>query len=73
MSDSEKAVWLTRKEACQFLASLGYRVSPERLANLAMNNNAAGGPPFCRYGAKVIRYEQSKVRKWLEQRTEHVA
>lgn len=74
MSETEKSTsWLSRKEVAQLLATLGYRVSPERLSNMANNNNAGNGPPYFRFGPKTIRYREDEVRAWLEKRMERVA
>lgn len=72
MSEAE-IVMLTRKEACQFLARLGYRVSPARLSNMANNNNAGGGPPFYRIHQKTVRYRPDDLKSWLDARTRRIA
>ena len=65
--------WLTRKQAADYLASLGYSsISAKSLANMASNNNAGKGPPFTRIGWKTVRYEKSDLKKWLEARVERI-
>jgi hypothetical protein len=38
--------WLTRRQAANYLTSLGCQISHRTLANLAANNNAGKGPPY---------------------------
>lgn len=63
---------LTRKEAANYLTSLGYRLSAKSLANLASNDNALKGPPFYRYGWRTIRYDREDLQKWFEARVKRV-
>ena len=69
MSATESDDMLTRKEAAAYLATLGYRVSPDHLCNMASRNNAGNGPRFRRIGERVIRYRRGDLKAWLESRS----
>lgn len=73
MSASSATEWLSRKEAANYLGELGYPVSPTTLQKMAENFNAKGGPPFTKYGPRVVRYQKAELRAWLDSRTVRVA
>ena len=60
----EERIWLTRKEAAEFLTRIGCPISVWTLAQKAANNNAGKGPPFTRSGWKTLRYEPADLRAW---------
>lgn len=60
--------WLTRKQAVAYLNDNGCPVALSTLANMASNNNAAGGPPFYRVGWNRIRYNKADLDQWREKR-----
>lgn len=66
------ADWLKRQEAAAFLASIGCPVTPRTLANLAMDNNKGGGPPFTRTGWRTVYYNRDDLRVWAAQRAKRV-
>lgn len=68
MSASDSGEWLTRKQAANYLATLGYSLSPDRLGKMAERGNAGGGPPFTKYSARVVRYRRSDLKDWLDAR-----
>lgn len=70
MSDSVRI--LTRKQAAQFLATLGYPITPGHLGNLASNNNARRGPPYTRIGWKTVRYREDDLAAWYNARAVRV-
>jgi hypothetical protein len=58
--------WLSRKEAAIYLSSIGCRISPRTLANLAANNNAGKGPPFKRFRWKLVQYRREDLDAWAK-------
>lgn len=64
---------LSRKEAARYLTSLGYRIAPKTLANLAANNNARKGPPFIRYGWTSVVYDRGALETWVRERVTEFA
>lgn len=62
---SETIPWLTRKQASQFLASMGCPISPQTLANMAANNNALQGPSFRRTKQRIVRYHRDDLKAWV--------
>lgn len=72
MSATDSLDRITRKEAANYLTSLGYQLSAKSLANLASNDNALKGPPFYRYGWRTIRYSREDLRIWFEARVTRV-
>jgi hypothetical protein len=62
------ARWLTRKEAAEYLASLGCPIAAGTLENLACNNNAGGGPAFQRAGWRTVRYHTLDLDGWARAR-----
>lgn len=65
MADKE---YLSRKEASTFLQSIGCPMTPQRLAKLAVNNNAGGGPPYDRYGWRTLVYSRKELAAWAAKR-----
>jgi hypothetical protein len=63
---------LSRKEAALFLTRIGYRISYQRLAQLACNGNALKGPLFTRYGWKTVSYARIDLIQWAEAQGEKV-
>lgn len=65
--------WLSRKEASRFLDQIGCPTSVGRLANLAANSNALGGPSFLKIGHRTVRYHPDDLSRWAKSRTRHIA
>ena len=65
-------IWLTRKQAANYLTRSGCGVQPKTLANMAANNNAKGGPPFVKTRNRIVRYREADLRAWAEQETRRV-
>lgn len=63
----------SRKEAAAYLTSIGYRIAPKTLANLAQNDNAGKGPSFERIGWGMVRYARVALDEWAAARTVRVA
>ena len=61
---SDNNVYLSRKEASKFLASLGLFIAPSTLAKYA---TVGGGPEFRRFGRQV-KYLPSDLIAWAETR-----
>jgi hypothetical protein len=55
---------LTRAAAAEALTEAGYPTAP---ATLATRATRGGGPPYCRYGARVI-YRWGDLLAWAEAR-----
>lgn len=72
MSGTETGEFLTRKQAAAYLATLGYPLSPDYLANLASNDNAGKGPPFIRIGWQTVRYSKVDLKAWFDARAVRV-
>lgn len=72
MSATESNEWLTRKDAANYLATLGYAISADHLRNLAANNNRKNGPPYYRIRRQTIRYKREDLQKWLKSKTTRV-
>lgn len=64
--------WLSRKEAAIYLTRKGRTIGAGRLANLASNNNAGGGPPFTRDGWKNVRYARADLDDWFTRQSVRV-
>jgi hypothetical protein len=58
--------WLSRKEAAIYLSSIGCRISPRTLDNLAANNNAGKGPPFKRFRWNRVQYMRVNLDAWAK-------
>ena len=56
--------WLNRKEAANYLESIGCPITAQTLARLASNENAGGGPPFLRIRWRHVRYQPEDLRTW---------
>ena len=63
-SDGAHEIGLSRTAAAEYLTSLGYPISPNRLAKLASSH---AGPEYWRWGNKVSYYPASLLR-WAEKR-----
>jgi hypothetical protein len=55
---------LTRDRAAAYLQTLGYPISKNRLAKMAVEG---GGPLYQRWGGRVI-YRPAELRAWAEAR-----
>lgn len=64
----EPSDYLDRKQASAFLRSLGCKVAPQTLANLAANGNAGKGPRFTRMGWNSVLYHKDDLRRWAVSR-----
>ena len=60
--------WLTRKQAADYLTSIGCAVSAGALGNMAAHDNAGKGPPFTRVSFRVIRYNRADLDAWAAKR-----
>ena len=60
-TDADK---LSRKEAAAYLESLGVKLAPGTLANMAANNNAGGGPPFTQQRWNRVWYRRGDLDAW---------
>lgn len=67
---SVRGKWLTRKEAADFLDTLGCPVTPKRLSDLAWLGK---GPPFVKSRGYTVRYQIDELRAWALSNIEHVA
>jgi hypothetical protein len=52
---------LNRKEASALLATLGYPIAPRTLGNLAGKGK---GPPYVRFGHRIVSYERDALVAW---------
>jgi hypothetical protein len=57
----KRIVQLNRKQAAHWLTQNGCPISTRTLDRLAAINK---GPPFTRFGARSIRYDQAKLAQW---------
>ncbi len=64
---------LSRKEAARFLVTLGVKITPKTLTNMAANSNAGGGPPFTRVGWTQVFYEREDLETWARMRMRRVS
>jgi hypothetical protein len=62
---------LGRKEAAQYLTSIGYPITVRTLANRATDNNAGGGPPRTKSG-KRVKYKRSDLDEWVKGRERYI-
>ena len=69
----ESKEWLSRKECSGYLLCFGLRLSVARLANLASNRNAGGGPPFFRTRWSRVSYKTMEVAEWAKRQTERIS
>jgi hypothetical protein len=60
--------YLSRREAAAALAAHGFPTAPATLEKLA---TVGGGPPFRKYGRRVI-YEYGELLAWAEARARRV-
>lgn len=67
-----KDVFLTRKEAANYLTSLGYTISQQTLAHMAANRNARKGPPFVKWGWSQVKYRRSDLDAWAKSQMEEI-
>ena len=73
MSTSTDKPRLSRKEAARYLGTLGIRISPQRLANMAANGNAGAGPTFTRIGWSQVFYEREDLDTWARMRMRRIS
>lgn len=52
---------LSRKEAAEHLAALGFPVAPSTLARLAAKRQ---GPPYTRFLWRIVTYKRTDVEAW---------
>lgn len=64
--------FLNRKEAANYLTSLGCPVSAQRLAFYAMQNNERGGPPFTKIKGFTVRYVKTDLEIWAKANTKRI-
>jgi hypothetical protein len=64
--------WLTRRSAAIYLTRIGCPVSKQVLDKMAIHNNSGKGPPFVRSSWKTIRYLQSDLDAWAQQRMQRI-
>ncbi len=60
--------YLTRKESAAFLRTIGCKIAPQTLANMAAHNNAGKGPRFTRMGWNSVLYHKDDLRRWAANR-----
>ncbi len=60
--------YLSRREAAGILSGRGFPTAPATLEKLA---SVGGGPPFRKYGRRVI-YERGELLAWAEARARRV-
>ena len=61
--------WLSRKEAANYLASIGCPVSARSLEKRAANNNEGRGPSFTRVGWRTVKYQRRDLDAWARVQT----
>lgn len=66
--NAERGNWLTRREAADFLASLGVPIKPKTLANMAYGKGPDKGPRFVSSGWRTIRYSRTDLGAWAASR-----
>lgn len=71
MAESEPVEFLTRKQAAHYLRRRGIQTSYRHLNNLALNNNAGGGPPFYKDGNRAL-YTRDDLEEWRRKRLRRV-
>lgn len=64
--------WLTRKEAVDYLRSIGCPVTQRSLEKKASNNNAGKGPSFTRVGWRTVQYQRRDLDAWAYRETTRV-
>jgi hypothetical protein len=64
--------YLDRKECAIHLASLGIKIAPKTLANLASNANAGEGPPFTRTRWSRVYYKRTEAEQWAKAQVERI-
>ncbi|MDQ1053135.1 excisionase family DNA binding protein [Arthrobacter sp. SORGH_AS 212] len=63
--DTDKTIWLTRREAAEYM-----RLSPATLANWASQDV---GPEYTRIGRGRVLYRRDDVDNWVAHQTKKVA
>lgn len=61
---AQTAVWFSRKQAANYLTSMGCPISAATLGNLANNNNRGKGPPYTRFRWSQVRYLKTDLDAW---------
>jgi hypothetical protein len=64
--------WLRRKEAAQYLETLGCPISMRTLEKYANNSNEGRGPPFFRFRWKTVRYKRLDLERWAKDELKRV-
>jgi hypothetical protein len=64
--------FLNRKQAAAYLRSQGCPIDHNRLANMAMKQNAGQGPPYTRYGWRTVIYSKAELDEWRRKRAVRV-
>ncbi len=54
---------LNRKQAAEYLAALGYPVEPATLARWVSKKR---GPPFMRFGWRIVWYDRVTLEAWAK-------
>lgn len=60
---------LNRKEAANYLTSLGYPVAPRTLARLAAKQK---GPPYARFMHRTALYDKESLEAWAASQTTQI-
>jgi hypothetical protein len=63
-ANSSNQLFLTRDKAASYLRSVGYPITPQRLAKLA---GTSAGPEYRRWGNRVL-YDLTSLIKWAKDR-----
>ena len=63
-ANSSHTLWLTRDKAAGYLSSLGYPITAQRLAKLAVSGD---GPEYRRWGNRAL-YDPTLLMKWAKNR-----
>lgn len=67
------ADWLSRKQAANYLSSLGYPITANNLAKLATHGNRGNGPPFQKFRNTHVRYARADLDAWAQREACRVA
>lgn len=57
---------MNRKQAANYLTSIGCPISAGTLAKLAMDENAGGGPPFTKVRHRLVWYSREDLARWAK-------
>lgn len=64
--------FLNRKEAANYLTSLGCPITAQRLAFYAIQNNTHGGPAFTKIKGFMVRYAKTDLEAWAKANTKRI-